>query len=53
MGPAGVHLSQRFEIEVTPLLRPGAENLIAVRGEDSTGTGGLWRSVLLVAEERP
>jgi len=48
-GRLGFTWNQRFEVEVTPLLSPGAENLIAVRVEDSIGMGGLWKSVLLVA----
>lgn len=52
-GLLGFTWNQRFEIEVTPLLRSGAENLVAVRVEDSIGMGGLWKSVLLIAPARP
>jgi len=48
-GLLGFTWNQRFEIDVTPFIRPGEENLIAVRVEDSTGMGGLWKSVLLIA----
>jgi len=48
-GLLGFTWNQRFEIDVTPFIRPGEENLIAVRVEDSIGMGGLWKSVLLIA----
>lgn len=36
-----------FEFDATDFIRPGAENVIAVRGYDSTGAGGIWRPVAL------
>jgi hypothetical protein len=48
-GLLGFTWNERFEIEVTPYLRPGQENLVAVRVEDSIGMGGLWKPVLMVA----
>ncbi|HIE51112.1 MAG TPA: hypothetical protein EYP85_05080, partial [Armatimonadetes bacterium] len=40
---------QRFEIEVTDALRPGRENLLAVRVLDRVAYGGIWKSVKLIA----
>jgi hypothetical protein len=50
-GLLGFTWHERFEIDATPYLRPGAENLAAVRVEDSTGMGGLWKSVLLISRK--
>jgi hypothetical protein len=36
-----------FAFDATALLRPGEKNVIAVRGYDSTGAGGIWRPVAL------
>jgi len=48
-GLLGFTWHERFEIDVTEQLRPGEENLIVVRVQDSIGMGGLWKSVLLIA----
>lgn len=40
---------KRFAVEVTDLVQPGRENLIAVRVRDDGYAGGLWKSVKLVA----
>ena len=48
-GLLGFTWHERFEIDVTPYVRPGEENVVVVRVEDSIGMGGLWKSVLLIA----
>ena len=45
-GPVG--WNERFEIDVTDLLKPGERNLIAVRVLDREMYGGIWKSVKLV-----
>ena len=32
-----------FGINVTNIIKQGARNVIAIRGYDATGGGGLWR----------
>jgi hypothetical protein len=39
-----------FVFEVTPLLKPGDDNVIAIRGYDSCGAGGLWRPCALYTD---
>lgn len=51
-GLLGFTWHERFEIDATPYVRPGAENLVVVRVEDSIGMGGLWKSVLLISPKR-
>ena len=36
-----------FEIDVTAQLRPGAENVVAVVGNDEYGVGGIWKPCAL------
>lgn len=48
-GLLGFTWNERFEIDVTRHIRPGQENLIAVRVQDSLGMGGLWKSVMLIS----
>ncbi|MGC9319652.1 MAG: DUF4838 domain-containing protein [Armatimonadota bacterium] len=36
-----------FEVDITDVVRVGEENLLAVRVEDNTGAGGIWRPVRL------
>jgi len=48
-GLLGFIWDQRFEMDVTALLRPSKDNVITVRVEDSVGVGGLWKSILLIA----
>ena len=36
-----------FEIDVTDAIQPGEENVIAIRGYDGYGLGGLWRPAAL------
>lgn len=43
-----VGYQERFLIDVTPALRPGQRNLIAVRVRNTIGVGGIWRGVKLV-----
>ena len=40
--------TDRFEVDVTPYVKPGERNLIAVRVEDTTGVAGIWKPVKLV-----
>lgn len=40
-----------FQMEVTPFLKSGAQNVIVVRVENEMGFGGLWKSVKLVARK--
>ncbi|MGD9495182.1 MAG: DUF4838 domain-containing protein [Armatimonadota bacterium] len=54
--PAGEHTGnphalwdKRFALEVTDLIRPGRENVIAVRVANDSAVGGLWKSIKLVA----
>ena len=47
----GTGWDQRFRIEVTDLIRPGSQNLIAVRVYGGILYGGIWKSVKLVAEK--
>lgn len=46
VGEAG--WDQRFRIEVTDLIRPGSQNLIAVRVYGGILYGGIWKSVKLM-----
>ena len=39
-----------FEVEITDAVRFGAENLLAVRVLDRSGTGGIWRPVKIVTD---
>ena len=39
--------NRSFEIDVTDTIRNGQENVIAVRGYDATGGGGIWRPCAL------
>jgi hypothetical protein len=39
-----------FAFDVTPFLIPGKENVIAVRGYDSFGAGGIWRPCAIYTE---
>lgn len=39
-----------FAFEVTPLVKPGEDNVVAIRGYDSFGAGGLWRPCALYTE---
>ena len=39
-----------FAFDVTPFIMQGKENIIAVRGYDSTGAGGIWRPSALYTE---
>lgn len=39
-----------FAFDVTDLIQPGKENVIAVRGYDGFGAGGVWRPVALYTE---
>ena len=40
-----------FAFDATPLLQQGKENVIAVRGYDSFGAGGIWRPCALYTEK--
>ena len=40
---------QSFEVDVTKLIKSGADNTIAIAGNDAYGMGGLWRPCLLYA----
>lgn len=55
---AGVHdkdpdlsYNERFLIDVTKLLRPGAANVIAVKVKNIVGAGGIWKGIKLVIEK--
>jgi len=39
-----------FAFDATPYLLPGKDNVIAVRGYDSFGAGGIWRPCALYTE---
>lgn len=39
-----------FAFEVTALIKPGQTNVIAVRGYDAMGAGGIWRPCALYTE---
>jgi hypothetical protein len=39
-----------FAFDATPFLLPGKENVIAVRGYDSFGAGGIWKPVAIYTE---
>lgn len=39
-----------FAFDVTPFVKPGQKNVIAVRGYDSMGAGGIWRPCALYTE---
>lgn len=45
-----VGYQQRFLVDVTDALRPGQNNLLAVKVRNTIGVGGIWRNVKLVAE---
>ncbi len=47
VGPQG--WNQRFLIEVTEQLKPGHENVIAVRVHNSLAAGGIWKPVRIIA----
>jgi hypothetical protein len=36
-----------YAFDVTPFIKPGQRNVIAVRGYDATGAGGIWRPCAL------
>ncbi len=40
-----------FEVDITDAARYGEPNLLAVRVEDNTGAGGIWRPVWLAIDE--
>jgi len=37
--------NQPFELDITEAVRPGAKNQVAIRAENTTGAGGVWRPV--------
>lgn len=39
-----------FAFDATPFLKPGEANVIAIRGYDSFGAGGLWRPCALYTD---
>lgn len=41
--PNSVDWDKSFEMDVTDTLKPGADNLLAVRGYDASGGAGVWR----------
>lgn len=41
--------STPFEVDFTAVAKPGKENVLAVRVEDNSGHGGIWKPVQLVA----
>ena len=43
--------NRSFEMDVSEAVRPGAENLLAVRGYDSGGGEGVWRPSALYTKE--
>ena len=45
-GPSG-NWDKSFELDVTSLIKPEADNLIVIRGYDAFGGGGLWRPAAL------
>ena len=47
VGPQG--WNRRFLIEVTEQLKPGHENVIAVRVHNSLAAGGIWKPVRIIA----
>lgn len=47
IGPAG--WNETFRVDVTKLIKPGGENLVAVRAKNTVGEGGIWRPVALQA----
>ena len=55
--PAGEHAegpegwNKRFMIEVTEQIRPGQNNVITVRVNNTTAAGGIWKPVRLIAEK--
>jgi len=48
-GPQG--WDQRFLVEVTEQIKPGHQNLVAVRVFNSRAAGGIWKSVRLIAQK--
>jgi len=38
-------------VDVTSLLNYGGENVLAVRVQDTSGAGGIWKSVLVIYED--
>jgi beta-galactosidase/beta-glucuronidase len=40
-----------FAFDITPYLIPEKENVIAVRGYDSFGAGGIWKPVAIYTEQ--
>ena len=47
-GPNG--WKQAFCLDVTDILAPGAENMLAVRVCDTWGAGGLWKSIKVMVK---
>jgi hypothetical protein len=41
---------ESFAFEVTPLIRQGGNNVVAIRGYDAFGAGGLWRPCALYTD---
>jgi hypothetical protein len=48
IGPGGWEFP--FALDITSRLKPGAENVLAVRVLDTLGAGGLWKSVKLMVK---
>jgi len=48
VGPIG--WTMPFKIDVTETLKPGAENLLVVKALDTSGAGGIWKSIKLMGK---
>ncbi len=51
-GLLGFTWTDRFEIDISAIAKPGQENLIVVRVEDTTGVAGIWKPIKLIAPKR-
>ena len=41
---------ESFTVDVTALIRPGEDNILAIHGQDHYGMGGLWKPVVLYTQ---
>ena len=44
---------EAFEVDVTAAVRTDRPNTLAVRVEDNSGAGGIWRPVWVVQSDAP
>lgn len=48
--PIGTGWNKAFAMDVTKVIRPGRDNVIAIRVEDAGALGGLWKSIKIMVK---